>query len=77
MRKDRGSDYHVVLVVVVLFLFFFFTCAFILCSLMSSVPFLSDYSMIVVLSVFVFFISFLCLLSLQLGVTGANKMLCL
>ena len=41
-----------------LFLWVFFTCAFVLCSLVSSIPFLSDQSMIAVASVSLFFYFF-------------------
>ena len=65
MVWDGGQGVGIILqFVLFFFLSFFFTCAFVLCSLMSSVPFLSDYSMIAVVSVSLFFICFLCLWSL-------------
>ena len=48
-----------------------FVLVFVSCSLMSSPFFYSDLSMIAVVCVSLFFISFLCLRSLELGVTGA------
>ena len=56
--RGTGSRYYLVVC------FFLFTRAFVLCSLMSPVPFLSDYSMTAVVSVSLFFISFLCVWSL-------------
>ena len=62
-----GGGYHLIV---------FFICGFLFC-LPCTVSFLSEESMIAVVSFSLFIICFLCLRSLELGVNGAQKLLCL
>ena len=63
-----GGGYHLIV---------FFSCAFVFVSSRSESLYLGDKSMMAVVSVSLFFLCFLCLWFLLLGVTSAWKLLCL